>query len=76
MSRGEAAKASLDKAELVTVVQIDVTDADSVRAAVKTIEAALDGQKLFGLINNAGSVFGGGMGFSTSEAFNMAKSGN
>ena len=68
---GEEAKKSLGPAAeaLVTVVQLDVTDDESVKGAVATVKAALGGTKLTGLINNAGSAFGG-MSFTSTDAFN------
>ena len=42
----------------LTPVQLDVTDASSIAAAVERI-AAETGQKLYGLVNNAGVSFGG-----------------
>ena len=70
VGRGEEAKASLgDKSSLVTVVQLDVTDSASIASAATTIKAALGDAKLAGIINNAGGVAGGGMGFSTADNF-------
>src|SRR5882757_4334543 len=52
-SRGKAAAAELEGERLdVRFVQLDVTDADSVSAAVQTIEA--DAGRLDVLVNNAG----------------------
>ena len=52
----------------MTVVQLDVSSDASVNAAVETVKAALGGEALTGLINNAGGIAGeGGMGFSTAE---------
>ena len=38
----------------ITALILDVTDTASITAAVETVSAALDGQKLAGLVNNAG----------------------
>lgn len=43
-----------DNVDNVTPVVLDVTDQPSIDAAVQTVEAALDGQGLVGLVNNAG----------------------
>jgi NAD(P)-dependent dehydrogenase (short-subunit alcohol dehydrogenase family) len=44
----------------VTVVQpLDVTNADDIAAAVRTVEEALDGAPLRGIVNNAGIGIGG-----------------
>src|SRR5436305_7403938 len=44
----------------VTVIQpFDVTKAEDVEAAVKSVEAALDGTPLRGIVNNAGVGIGG-----------------
>ena len=56
LGRGEAAKASIkaDQADRVTVVQLDVTDPASITKAVSAVQAKLGGEKLAGIINNAG----------------------
>ena len=56
---GERLKADLG-ASLIPVI-IDVTDTASVKAAAKTVGAALDGQTLKGLVNNAGIAVAGPM---------------
>jgi len=56
---GERLKGELG-ANLVPVI-IDVTDTTSVNAAAKTVRAALDGQTLKGLVNNAGIAVAGPM---------------
>lgn len=43
----------------VTPLIMDVTDQDAIDAAVETVRAALDGQTLRGLVNNAGIAVGG-----------------
>ena len=40
--------------EQITPLVLDVADADSIREAVATVETALEGRKLAGLVNNAG----------------------
>ena len=40
---------------LVTLVQIDVASDESVLAAAKTVEASLGTEKLYALVNNAGT---------------------
>ena len=56
---GERLKADLG-ASLIPVI-IDVTDTASVKAAAETVGAALDGQTLKGLVNNAGIAVAGPM---------------
>lgn len=48
---GEALVAANDR---IKPILLDVTDPDQVEAAVETVRAALNGQKLAGLVNNAG----------------------
>jgi NAD(P)-dependent dehydrogenase (short-subunit alcohol dehydrogenase family) len=71
LARGEEAKASLGPAAaaLVKVVLLDVTSPGSVGSAVDVVKEHLGGEPLSVIINNAGGAFGGGMGFSTPEAF-------
>jgi len=45
--------------EAVTPLVFDVTDEAAVRAAARTVEAALDGRPLAGLVNNAGIAVAG-----------------
>jgi len=40
---------------LVTLVQIDVASDESVLAAAKTVKASLGTEKLYALVNNAGT---------------------
>ena len=58
LSRGQAAKALSDlilqQNGRVVFVSCDVTDADSINAAVRDIESKSDGKGLDVLINNAG----------------------
>lgn len=63
-ARGEAARRSLiddhgDWAERVEVLPLDVGDDDSVKAAAERVKAALDGDTLYGVVNNAGIGLGG-----------------
>lgn len=57
-AKGEAALKELDlpteAAARCSVVQIDVTSADSITAAVAAVTSSLGDQKLYGLVNNAG----------------------
>lgn len=59
--REDAAGAALraQNAALITPLHIDVTDADSIAAAVATLDAQLGDAGLNGLINNAGIAIGG-----------------
>ena len=62
--RSEAAGEPLRKASAstpgkITPVALEVTDAASVAAAAAQVRAALDGEPLFGLVNNAGVGMGG-----------------
>ena len=59
--REDAAGAALraHNAALITPLHIDVTDADSIAAAVATLDAQLGDAGLNGLINNAGIAIGG-----------------
>ncbi len=43
----------------ITPIQLEVTDGASVAAAAAQVEAALGGEPLFGLVNNAGVAMGG-----------------
>ena len=43
----------------ITPISLDVTDAASVAAAAAQVKAALGGEPLFGLVNNAGIALGG-----------------
>lgn len=53
--RKEADAAALVEADdRIKPILLDVTQPDQVDAAVETVRAALDGQKLAGLVNNAG----------------------
>jgi len=57
--RGETARAEIaddrpDAADRIEVVQIDVADDDSVERAAETVASHLDGDPLYGLVNNAG----------------------
>ena len=59
VERGEEARASVieerpDAESRVEVVQLDVSDDDSVRQAARTVEERLDGAPLYGIVNNAG----------------------
>jgi NAD(P)-dependent dehydrogenase (short-subunit alcohol dehydrogenase family) len=45
--------------ERFTPLLFDVTDAAAIRASISTVAEALDGAKLFGLVNNAGIAVGG-----------------
>lgn len=49
--------------ERLTPVVLDVTDADGVAAAVQSVEEALGGAPLDGLVNNAGIALGGPIEF-------------
>ena len=59
--REDAAGAALraQNAALITPLHIDVTDADSIAAAVAALDAQLGDAGLNGLINNAGIAIGG-----------------
>ena len=59
--REDAAGAALraQNAALITPLHIDVTDADSIAAAVATLDAQLGEAGLNGLVNNAGIAIGG-----------------
>jgi len=59
--REDAAGAALraQNAALITPLHLDVTDADSIAAAVATLDAQLGDAGLNGLINNAGIAIGG-----------------
>ncbi|MEI7678203.1 MAG: SDR family oxidoreductase [Betaproteobacteria bacterium] len=59
--REDAAGAALraQNAALITPLHIDVTDADSIAAAVATLDAQLGDAGLNGLVNNAGIAIGG-----------------
>lgn len=57
---GEAlTRAAADFAGKITAIQLEVTDQASVDAAAARVKAALGGEPLFGLVNNAG-IGGGG----------------
>ena len=60
-----AAKASLN---FVTII-VDVTKSDQITAAVKTVEAQLDGHVLWGVVNNAGVVGAGLIDWIPLDAF-------
>jgi len=51
-----------DKAGDITVVQCDVSSDESVKNAAAIVKSALGDQKLFGLVNNAGTGLGHGTG--------------
>jgi len=51
-----------DKAGDITVIQCDVNSDESVKNAAATVKSALGDQKLFGLVNNAGTGLGHGTG--------------
>ncbi|TMM18268.1 MAG: SDR family oxidoreductase [Actinobacteria bacterium] len=59
--RTEAAAESLRRAasDRLVPVLLDVTDAEAIDAAHRSIEAGLDGRGLVGLVNNAGVAHGG-----------------
>jgi NAD(P)-dependent dehydrogenase (short-subunit alcohol dehydrogenase family) len=59
--RSESAAESLQRAasERLAPVMLDVTDADAIEAAAGSIESALDGRGLVGVVNNAGVAHGG-----------------
>lgn len=57
--RGDEAKAAIGS-DRVAVVALDVTSDASVGAAVKEVEAHLGGEKLYGVVNNAGVGHGAG----------------
>ena len=59
--REDAAGAALraQNAALITPLHLDVTDADSIAAAVATLDAQLGAAGLNGLVNNAGIAIGG-----------------
>src|SRR5437763_11995604 len=59
--RTEAAAESLRRAasDRLVPVLLDVTDAEAIDAAHRSIEAGLDGRGLVGLVNNAGVADGG-----------------
>jgi NAD(P)-dependent dehydrogenase (short-subunit alcohol dehydrogenase family) len=59
--REDAAGAALraQNAALITPLHLDVTDAESIAAAVATLEAQLGDAGLNGLVNNAGIAIGG-----------------
>ena len=59
--REDAAGAALraQNAALITPLHLDVTDADSIAAAVATLDAQLGDAGLNGLVNNAGIAIGG-----------------
>ena len=44
----------------IEIVQLDISNSDSVKAAVTTMQGKLGGEKLFALVNNAGA--GGAQG--------------
>jgi NAD(P)-dependent dehydrogenase (short-subunit alcohol dehydrogenase family) len=52
--RGDADVARWEPEAAVTPVRIDVVDGDSIAAAARTVDGALDGEGLAGLVNNAG----------------------
>lgn len=52
-----------DASERFTPVVLDVTDPDDIAAAVQTVENALGGAPLDGLVNNAGIALGGPLEF-------------
>jgi len=51
-----------EKEGKIIVVQCDVNSDESVKNAAETVKAALGDQKLFGLVNNAGTKLGHGTG--------------
>eukprot|EP00959_Pyramimonas_sp_CCMP1952_P148723 3110986-Pyramimonas_sp.AAC.1 len=60
IERGNSAITSLveeapEASNRVELVHIDTTSAESVSAAAKDLAAKLDGKKLYGLVNNAGT---------------------
>ena len=57
---GEAlTRAAADFTGKITAIQLEVTDQASVDAAASRVKAALGGEPLFGLVNNAGIGLGG-----------------
>ena len=52
-------KASANTPGKITPISLEVTDAASVAAAAAQVKAALGGEPLFGLVNNAGVAMGG-----------------
>jgi NAD(P)-dependent dehydrogenase (short-subunit alcohol dehydrogenase family) len=64
-ARGEQARVSLeqarrDRAGRITVVALDVADAESVREAAQQVRQTLGEASLYGIVNNAGIGFGTG----------------
>jgi len=58
VERGTAAVDSIKKenpSALVELVQVDVSSDESVKAAAATVQAKLGGEKLYALVNNAGT---------------------
>jgi NAD(P)-dependent dehydrogenase (short-subunit alcohol dehydrogenase family) len=53
-SEGDARRISAELGANFTPLIFDVTDEKAVKASVATVRASLSGQKLFGLVNNAG----------------------
>jgi NAD(P)-dependent dehydrogenase (short-subunit alcohol dehydrogenase family) len=57
--RADADRLRQELGERFTPLLFDVTDGDAVKAAAEEVRAALDGQPLFGLVNNAGIAVAG-----------------
>ena len=57
--RADADRLRQELGERFTPLLFDVTDADAVKAAAGQVRVALDGQPLFGLVNNAGIAVAG-----------------
>jgi NAD(P)-dependent dehydrogenase (short-subunit alcohol dehydrogenase family) len=55
--------------ERLTPIRLDVTDVPSIETAAATVDGALDGAGLDGLINNAGSVIAGPLEFLPIDEF-------
>lgn len=53
----------------IAPIALDVTDTESIRQALKTLEIALDGRGLDGLVNNAGIVVSGPLEFVPLDEF-------
>lgn len=59
----DAAEAKAALGDKFTPLIFDVTDGQAIRAAAKTVENALDGVTLKGLVNNAGVAMAGPVGY-------------